>query len=65
MEGADIIKLKKLVQFLFSTFNLMYVNSKTNPSFLDQNFQSILQTLMLVNFNPHNFFDKLILNFHF
>jgi hypothetical protein len=29
MEGVDIIKLKKNVQFLLFTFKLMYVNSKT------------------------------------
>jgi len=29
MEGVDIIKCKRLVQFLLCTYNLIYVNFKT------------------------------------
>jgi len=40
----------------------MYVNSKqSNPSFFNQNPQSILKIVILVNFNPHKLFDTSIL----
>ncbi len=43
----------------------MKIVKQFNPSFFDQNSQSILQTLILVNSNPHRLLDTLIFQFSF
>jgi hypothetical protein len=48
MEGVDIIKFKKIVQFFLFAFNLMYINFKTIHHFLIEIFNLYCKLLSLL-----------------